>query len=108
MLCSETVSRPETYRGLRGTVRCHPSMTARRHADGLTSCGPCPVAAEPCGLQHRARPLHRPLLGRRRHGDARVGPAGRRSEEHTSELQSLMRISYAVFCLTKKNTTDQT
>src|SRR3546814_3428638 len=31
-------------------------------------------------------------------------PAGR-SEEHTSELQSLMRISYAVFCLKKKNTT---
>src|SRR3546814_9722436 len=31
-------------------------------------------------------------------------PAGRRSEEHTSELQSLMRISYAVFCLKKKIT----
>src|SRR3546814_5774957 len=30
-----------------------------------------------------------------------------RSEEHTSELQSLMRISYAVFCLKKKNTTYQ-
>src|SRR3546814_6720509 len=29
--------------------------------------------------------------------------AGDRSEEHTSELQSLMRISYAVFCLHKKN-----
>src|SRR3546814_9808446 len=29
---------------------------------------------------------------------------GFRSEEHTSELQSLMRISYAVFCLKKKNT----
>src|SRR3546814_5919150 len=29
-------------------------------------------------------------------------PPGRRSEEHTSELQSLMRISYAVFCLKKK------
>src|SRR3546814_2271224 len=29
--------------------------------------------------------------------------AGQRSEEHTSELQSLMRISYAVFCLKKKN-----
>src|SRR3546814_1253689 len=29
-----------------------------------------------------------------------------RSEEHTSELQSLMRISYAVFCLKKKNTID--
>src|SRR3546814_10160193 len=32
----------------------------------------------------------------------------RRSEEHTSELQSLMRISYAVFCLTKKQTTNNT
>src|SRR3546814_3897305 len=31
-----------------------------------------------------------------------------RSEEHTSELQSLMRISYAVFCLKKKNTTNIT
>src|SRR3546814_8545936 len=31
-----------------------------------------------------------------------AGGAGRRSEEHTSELQSLMRISYAVFCLKKK------
>src|SRR3546814_7947693 len=29
-------------------------------------------------------------------------PSARRSEEHTSELQSLMRISYAVFCLKKK------
>src|SRR3546814_8138808 len=32
----------------------------------------------------------------------------RRSEEHTSELQSLMRISYAVFCLKKKKTSAQT
>src|SRR3546814_21127380 len=31
-----------------------------------------------------------------------AGPFGGRSEEHTSELQSLMRISYAVFCLKKK------
>src|SRR3546814_4187353 len=31
------------------------------------------------------------------------GVNGVRSEEHTSELQSLMRISYAVFCLNKKN-----
>src|SRR3546814_6049153 len=33
---------------------------------------------------------------------------GRRSEEHTSELQSLMRISYAVFCLKKKKNTKTT
>src|SRR3546814_2201171 len=32
-----------------------------------------------------------------------VGKISYRSEEHTSELQSLMRISYAVFCLKKKN-----
>src|SRR3546814_8287636 len=32
-------------------------------------------------------------------------PGGMRSEEHTSELQSLMRISYAVFCLKKKTRT---
>src|SRR3546814_6645722 len=32
----------------------------------------------------------------------RASRSGRRSEEHTSELQSLMRISYAVFCLKKK------
>src|SRR3546814_10105982 len=34
----------------------------------------------------------------------RKGFRPNRSEEHTSELQSLMRISYAVFCLKKKNT----
>src|SRR3546814_1697109 len=36
-------------------------------------------------------------------GDRRVGSMPLRSAEHTSKLQSLMRISYAVFCLKKKN-----
>src|SRR3546814_2928198 len=36
---------------------------------------------------------------------AAVGRIGERSEEHTSELQSLMRNSYAVFCLKKKKKT---
>src|SRR3546814_1210535 len=44
---------------------------------------------------------------RQAYADALRGEAagflGKRSEEHTSELQSLMRISYAVFCLKKKN-----
>src|SRR3546814_4808073 len=40
---------------------------------------------------------------RQRAGDGKGVGVGRRSEEHTSELQSLMRISYAVFCLKKKN-----
>src|SRR3546814_4521440 len=52
--------------------------------------------------QHRKAPkadcARRPLNSRR---CRRAGKRGR-SEEHTSELQSLMRISYAVFCLKKK------
>src|SRR3546814_633406 len=52
------------------------------------------------------------LLGREHHlkaaiGDDFVGKIGR-AEEHTSELQSLMRISYAVFCLKKKKTQKKT
>src|SRR3546814_1046362 len=43
--------------------------------------------------------------GRRGWPDLRTVLAPRRSEEHTSELQSLMRISYAVFCLKKKKHT---
>src|SRR3546814_6791368 len=39
----------------------------------------------------------------RRRQEACPRPCAARSEEHTSELQSLMRISYAVFCLKKKN-----
>src|SRR3546814_4437380 len=41
----------------------------------------------------------------RRRARATDPPTGSRSEEHTSELQSLMRISYAVFCEKKKTTT---
>src|SRR3546814_7611842 len=47
-----------------------------------------------------AHPAHQPLL-RAIRNIYRMYHA--RSEEHTSELQSLMRISYAVFCLKKKN-----
>src|SRR3546814_3193278 len=44
------------------------------------------------------RNVRRPRCRNRAHGDR----FHQRSEEHTSELQSLMRISYAVFCLKKK------
>src|SRR3546814_7596672 len=45
---------------------------------------------------------HLPAIGLETGGGVVGEPAGGRSEEHTSELQSLMRISYAVFCLKKK------
>src|SRR3546814_5320218 len=48
--------------------------------------------------QRRADPHHCRAFGDRERGVV----AHARSEEHTSELQSLMRISYAVFCLKKK------
>src|SRR3546814_10089076 len=43
----------------------------------------------------------------RRQADNFIELQDLRSEEHTSELQSLMRISYAVFCLQKKNKKEQ-
>src|SRR3546814_7091085 len=66
-----------------------------------------------CRRESRGRSRRRRLQGARvllclvvaRRNPCRRGPPvadGRRSEEHTSELQSLMRISYAVFCLKKK------
>src|SRR3546814_1733020 len=53
--------------------------------------------------QHRGHP-QRPAEAQR---PWPPGEAGARSEEHTSELQSLMRISYAVFCLKKKNNIEE-
>src|SRR3546814_1832384 len=60
---------------------------------------------EPCGIG--VAPVDDDLVGvgaaAYRVGNVLIIDA-ERSEEHTSELQSLMRISYAVFCLKKKNT----
>src|SRR3546814_985113 len=51
--------------------------------------------------QHPGNPMHR-IVGVAEARSARTHRCDGRSEEHTSELQSLMRISYAVFCLKKK------
>src|SRR3546814_4505419 len=63
----------------------------RNHAAGLNDVGRC-------SLEDPGRALCRARAGA---GQKVVPSADGRSEEHTSELQSLMRISYAVFCLKK-------
>src|SRR3546814_2903835 len=63
------------------------------HADRQRDEGGAAIADE--GQGHA---LRRKELGVHRHIDDRLSPE-LRSEEHTSELQSIMRISYAVFCL---------
>src|SRR3546814_1923520 len=93
--------------------RRHPPLPRLRHGDPRRGAG----------RVRRLRSRHRHRVPRHRPGVAvpaqpspfPQGPAGQtpdllerllprapRSEEHTSELQSLMRISYAVFCLKKK------
>src|SRR3546814_3716334 len=102
-----------------------PYTTLFRSTAGRGRCSPpwrlpprdaCRATTAPGSRAPPRRPPRRARgRGRRRRGrDARWRSPGAlpttsrprcpRSEEHTSELQSLMRISYAVFCLKKKNT----
>src|SRR3546814_8185937 len=87
-------SRPRPMRPSRWRLqahRCHaherPKPAPRGSADGLRRTDRAPVSGPPDPWCRTAQSPHL-----------------RRSEEHTSELQSLMRISYAVFCLKKKKT----
>src|SRR3546814_6544087 len=75
------------------------SAAARKHCGRPDSCG---YQAD-CRSLGCSRALSGGFL-------SQLGPLGgmERSEEHTSELQSLMRISYAVFCLKKKKKTCHT
>src|SRR3546814_10869428 len=84
------------------------SSDLNRHGNGRAGAQP---DRDRDSRRHAARRVH-PLFraaGRHRHrpadGVRDADALGFRSEEHTSELQSLMRISYAVFCLKKKKNT---
>src|SRR3546814_6724887 len=80
--------RPRGQAADRGPPRPHAHHPVRR-------------AAGPARGERRLQPV----AGQGAHRRLRLplGPVERRSEEHTSELQSLMRNSYAVFCLKTKN-----
>src|SRR3546814_8997543 len=69
-----------------------PGGRGARAADRWQGAACGPTRRSRADLQSAGRRLNR-----------RVGVEACRSEEHTTELQSLMRISYAVFCLKKKN-----
>src|SRR3546814_4272188 len=115
---------------------CSSDLLSGRHGPGLqadgilpspakSSCGTKAASPSPAAGKRRCTLLNgiireaecppcMPGLAEERNEDAgmrqeRIGDraASRRSEEHTSELQSLMRISYAVFCLKKKTTQQQ-
>src|SRR3546814_6592913 len=94
-VCSSDLQADSPGRAIPAAVRRAPSDRSRR----------------PTGYARRLRTLFRgctPTIRCRLHSPAVSGgsppkaPPDPRSEEHTSELQSLMRISYAVFCLKKK------
>src|SRR3546814_6889800 len=79
-----------------------------------SSCSGCMVIGRSGNLESggRRRPGGRPKSGQGPDAGARAGCEGQaaktqRSEEHTSELQSIMRISYAVLCLKKKKTNNK-
>src|SRR3546814_3436519 len=75
-----------------------PYTTLFRSADRVEIDREAEARGTTAEAEHRAIDARRVIVGDRQDRAA----AHPRSEEHTSELQSLMRISYAVFCLKKK------
>src|SRR3546814_1043008 len=66
---------------------------------------PLPVAKNTGNSAHRRKVYGVRPIGQAHGAGSALTMCVNRSEEHTSELQSLMRISYAVFCLKKKKST---
>src|SRR3546814_1635644 len=105
----QVVGHPNLLFALRAIAGCSWSSPVVGGCQSLQLFLPCFVGLPPL-LQHfRARfqqQFESRSLGRQPESlqdHLNHAGRGRRSEEHTSELQSLMRISYAVFCLKKKN-----
>src|SRR3546814_4266714 len=83
---------------LAGHRRAASGGVVERGNDAPPLCHACPGRNDGAHFVVEAHESHRVALAQEQQRDGR-------SEEHTSELQSLMRISYAVFCLKKKKRT---
>src|SRR3546814_9974815 len=119
-VCGEETALLDSIEGKRGQVRAKPPLPALQGLFGkptvinnvlslaavpfILAEGADAYAAVGFGRSRGTMPVQ--LAGNVKHGGLYEIGFGitLRSEEHTSELQSLMRISYAVFCLKKKNT----
>src|SRR3546814_6013304 len=109
---SISMARRATVRPLPTAFAAIVSMTICRHSAAQETkdhdACPCRVDRHRPAARHDAVLLVRrgadgvPRFGTAAGGAAGSPPSTARSEEHTSELQSLMRISYAVFCLKKQ------
>src|SRR3546814_1544849 len=100
---ADAVVRPQVQR--RGRIQPEPGAACvldQRGRFGITASGQ-PGHEMHAGL--RILDLQAPVAACAQPVDQHAAALLQRSEEHTSELQSLMRISYAVFCLKKKNIT---
>src|SRR3546814_10879052 len=85
---SSGLASPSTPRSSPSTPFSAPSRCLRKYS--------CPLPLAPSRLERQTKRLRGKFLG------LSGSSQDRRSEEHTSELQSLMRTSYAVFCLKKQ------
>src|SRR3546814_1505269 len=98
--------------GGRSRKRCHPRNSAAALAS-VAGCGAHRLQRLPASRDSPAKQklwISTAMQKKKPPGEPggkfnREALQGTRSEEHTSELQSLMRISYAVFCLKKKKNT---
>src|SRR3546814_8157368 len=91
---------PTLFRSARAGAIAVPGRRQCRQRGWTAAGGGDRVAAR--SAQCRVVLARRAGRDRRAVADRHLVPTAARSEEHTSELQSLMRISYAVFCLKKK------
>src|SRR3546814_8843578 len=103
-VCSSDLAKHVLF-GKHGGVGRGEAVVQRQHRQRRAAFLRCAKRFLPIVRQHNAL---QPMIGEQSLQPIARAFAVARSEEHTSELQSLMRISYAVFCLKKKKNTTTT